>query len=392
MMDTTAVLDLGSETVKVGYAAGVPGESEPRAVLPSCVRAQDNTACWAVHQGQPTNWDAVETILYEAFYSRLGWGIGHEGNLVLVEPLLLPKPEREQLIQLMFETFNCSGLYIQDAAALSLFAVGKQAGITADIGHGKIDIASVVEGVTSAATAIRLDYSGADLTQHFQHALAQQHQQQPQQQPSPAQAQALKCLVSKAATSAAAYKGLVEADSSSGGGAAAAASSKPQQQQQQAAGEQPVTRWSAPESYTLPDGSSFSVACSTAHAVAEALLDPSLLGLQAPGLAHAITDAVVAHPEAVIRKVLLENIHLVGGGATMPGLGTRVLTEVRELTNGNFTPNLTPVPEYMPRATTKYAAWLGGAVVAKVVAAQDQFLGKGEYQELGPAGVYRKCL
>jgi actin-related protein 7 len=341
-----------------------------------------------VYQGQPTNWDAVETILYEAFYSRLGWAIGHEGNLVLVEPLLLPKPEREQLIQLLFETFNCSGLYIQDAAALSLFAVGKQAGITADIGHGKIDVASVVEGVTSAATAIRLDFTGADLTQHFQHTLAQQQQPQQPQQPSIAQAQALKCLVSKAATSAAAYKGLVDADNGRGG-AAAAASSK---QQQAAAGEAPVTRWSAPESYTLPDGSSFTVSCSTSHTVAEALLDPTLLGLQAPGLAHAITDAVVAHPEAPIRKALLENIHLVGGGATIPGLGTRVIQEVRQLTNGNFTPNTTPIPEYMPRTTTKYAAWLGGAVVAKVVAAQDQWLGKAEYQELGPAGVYRKCL
>jgi len=44
------------------------------------------------------------------------------------------------------------------------------------------------------------------------------------------------------------------------------------------------------------------------------------------------------------------------------------------------------------RKTYAPATLPDGAVVAKVVAAQDQWLGKAEYQELGPAGVYRKCL
>lgn len=45
---------------------------------------------------------------------------------------------REQLVQLMFETFNVSGFYASEQAVLSLYAVGRISGCTIDIGHGKI--------------------------------------------------------------------------------------------------------------------------------------------------------------------------------------------------------------------------------------------------------------
>lgn len=47
---------------------------------------------------------------------------------------------REQLVQLMFETFNISGFYASEQAVLSLYAVGRISGCTVDVGHGKIGI------------------------------------------------------------------------------------------------------------------------------------------------------------------------------------------------------------------------------------------------------------
>lgn len=49
---------------------------------------------------------------------------------------------KEQLVQLMFETFNISGFYASEQAVLSLYAVGRISGCTVDIGHGKIGIHS----------------------------------------------------------------------------------------------------------------------------------------------------------------------------------------------------------------------------------------------------------
>ena len=45
---------------------------------------------------------------------------------------------REQLVQLLFETFNVSGFYAAEQAVLSLYAVGRISGCTVDIGHDKI--------------------------------------------------------------------------------------------------------------------------------------------------------------------------------------------------------------------------------------------------------------
>lgn len=47
---------------------------------------------------------------------------------------------REQLVQLMFETFNVSAFYASEQVVLSLYAVGRISGCTVDIGHGKIGI------------------------------------------------------------------------------------------------------------------------------------------------------------------------------------------------------------------------------------------------------------
>jgi len=55
---------------------------------------------------------------------------------------------REQLVQLMFETFNVSGFYASEQAVLSLYAVGRISGCTVDIGHGKIGIITCLAFVT----------------------------------------------------------------------------------------------------------------------------------------------------------------------------------------------------------------------------------------------------
>lgn len=60
--------------------------------------------------------------------------------------LLTPRRDREQLTQLLFEVFNCDGLYFQDQATLSLYATGKLTGCVVDVGHGKVDIATVTDG------------------------------------------------------------------------------------------------------------------------------------------------------------------------------------------------------------------------------------------------------
>ena len=46
--------------------------------------------------------------------------------------------DRERLTQLLFEQFNVAGLFIADAAVLSMYAVGKLSGLMVDVGAGKV--------------------------------------------------------------------------------------------------------------------------------------------------------------------------------------------------------------------------------------------------------------
>lgn len=49
-------------------------------------------------------------------------------------------------------------------------------------------------------------------------------------------------------------------------------------------------------------------------------------------------------------------------------------------------------PEYMPENLSQYSAWVGGAILAKVVFPQNQHVTKADYDENGPSVVHRKCF
>ncbi len=68
---------------------------------------------------------------------QLGWIRGEEGNLLMAEPLLTSRDERERLTHLMFEGFNVSSYFASDQAVLSLFSMGKLSGIVVDMGYDK---------------------------------------------------------------------------------------------------------------------------------------------------------------------------------------------------------------------------------------------------------------
>jgi len=84
---------------------------------------------------------------------------------------------------------------------------------------------------------------------------------------------------------------------------------------------------------------------------------------------------------------------LCGGGSMFPGVGARLLREVRALAPAQLSPGLCGIPEYMPEGTLRHAAWEGGAVLARVAFSQaGGFLTKGDYEEAGPAAVLKKCI
>lgn len=398
------VIDLGSESIKAGFASHVPDAEEPRIITPSLVnmhprgtKATDGTGgriVRFVQRGTVSSLECLDSMLHYLLYEQLGWEKGDEGSVLFVEPLFVGKQEREMLTQLMFEGYNVSGLYLHDAAALSMCAAGKLAGVSVDIGHGKVDIATVSEGVTQAPGATRMSFAGEHLTRLLGQLLAKQ---QPGVQLTVQQLGALKVQCCRAAESSSAFEQLLanplQQQQHQQALQANPPSSDHQTSDQQPPGQdqQQLPPLGSPQEYTLPDGTQITVTTEGAQ-VAEALFCPSqTLGLATPSLTDCIIDCVNELPDQALRRSALDGVLLSGGGACIKGIHERILQDLKSQLPTGLAPKMSFLPEYMLQETPQYTAWLGGAIMAKMVAYNSHWMIKAEYEEIGPSAVHRKC-
>ncbi|KAF3970687.1 hypothetical protein ACB098_11G177000 [Castanea mollissima] len=358
-----AVVDAGSKFLKAGPA--IPDQA-PSMIIPTQMKrmpedgSMDDSSLSEeiiidpVVRGYIRDWDAMEDLLHHVLYSGLGWEMGNEGQILFTDPLSTPKAVREQLVQLMFETFNISGFYASEQAVLSLYAVGRISGCTVDIGHGKIDIAPVIEGAVQHIASRRFEIGGIDLTK----LLAQElHKSNPLVNISMSDVEKIKEQYSCCADDELAYD---------------------------------KTKNSCQiEKHTLPDGQVITIGREK-YTVGEALFQPSLLGLEAHGIVEQLVRSISTVSSDNHRQ-LLENTVLCGGTASMPGFEDRFQKEA-SLCSSAVRPALVKAPEYMPENLTVCSAWVGGAILAKVVFPQNQHITKADYDETGPSIVHRKCF
>ncbi|KAH9774537.1 actin-related protein 7 [Citrus sinensis] len=360
-----AVVDAGSKLLKAGPA--IPDQA-PSMVIPSQMKRMledgsssvDNSTSVEdvtvdpVVRGFIRDWDAMEDLLHHVLYAGLGWEEGNEGQILFTDPLCSPKAVREQLVQLMFETFNISGFYSSEQAVLSLYAVGRISGCTVDIGHGKIDIAPVIEGAVQHIASRRFEVGGMDLTKLLAQELGKTN---PSVNLSLYDVEKLKEQFSCCAEDELAYE---------------------------------KTQKSCEiEQHTLPDGQVIRIG-KERYTVGEALFQPSILGLEAHGIVEQLVHTISTVSSENHRQ-LLENTVLCGGTTSMTGFEDRFQKEAG-LCSSAIRPTLVKPPEYMPENLTLYSAWIGGAILAKVVFPQNQHITKADYDESGPSVVHRKCF
>ncbi|KAH1211159.1 Actin-related protein 7 [Glycine max] len=358
-----AVVDPGSSLLKAGFA--IPDQA-PAMIIPTQMKRMlddgsmtdnltfDDIAVDPVCRGYVRDWDALEDLLHYVLYTGLGWEMGNEGQILFTDPLCTPKANKEQLVQLMFETFNISGFYASEQAVLSLYAVGRISGCTVDIGHGKIDIAPVIEGAVNHIASRRFEFGGVDLTNFLAQELGKSN---PLVNISISDVEKIKQQYSCCAEDELAY--------------------------QKTKGSCPV------ETHTLPDGQVITIGRER-YTVGEALFQPCLLGLEAHGIVEQLVRTISTVSSDNHRQ-LLENTVVCGGTSSMTGFEERFQKESSQSSSA-IRPTLVKPPEYMPENLTMNSAWVGGAILAKVVFPQNQHVTKADYDETGPSIVHRKCF
>ena len=132
--------------------------------------------------------------------------------------------------------------------------------------------------------------------------------------------------------------------------------------------------------YEYPDGSAVYIGNQRIRC-AEALFQPSLLGIQSENVVDIVYKSIM-QCDPSIRDELFGKIILTGGSSLFPGFADRVQKELEILS---------PATKIKISSAGKYSSWLGGSILASLPQ-QPMCITKEEYDESGPSIVNRMCF
>jgi len=357
------VLDNGSGVVKAGFA----GDDAPRAVFQSIVGHDKNTGetyvgqdalekktrcklAYPIEHGIVTDWKDMEMVWRTTFFQELRVE-PNEHPVLLTEPPLNPKANRERMASIMFETFNVPALYIEIQAVLALYASGRTNGVVFDSGDGVSHVVPIYEGFALIHSIKRIDLAGRDLTE-FMMTLLMEHGHSFTTSAEREIVRDIKetlCFVSQN----------FEKDVAVGESSA-----------------------ELERLYTKPDG--YQVVVSTERFKApELLFKPYFIGKEFPGI-HEVIFQAINESDRDVQADLYANIVLSGGTTMFEGLASRLEAEIQGLAKKKVRV-IAPVER-------RYSVWIGGSILSSLTTFQDMWITNTEFSQSGPEILHRKRL
>lgn len=385
-MSSTIVCDNGTGFVKCGFA----GSNFPTSIFPSMVgrpimRFEEKVEnveikdimvgdeasklrsmleiTYPLDNGIVRNWDDALHVWNYAFFEKMKIN-PKNSKVLLTEPPMNPKENREKMVQVMFETYGFQGVYIAIQAVLTLYAQGLLTGVVVDSGDGVTHIVPVYEGFSLPHLTRRLNVAGRNITRYL-----------------------IKLLLLRG------YAFNRTADFET------VRQIKEQfcyvgydlELEKRLALETTVLI----EKYTLPDGRIIKIGAERFEAP-EALFNPNLVDIETPGMGELVFDCI-NKADIDTRAEFYNHIVLSGGSTMYPGLPSRLEKEIRRLyLERVLKGNLQQMQKFKCRIEDpprrKHMVFLGGAVLAEIMKDKTAFwMNKSEYDEQGP-NVLRKCF
>ncbi|KAK9245249.1 actin family [Lipomyces tetrasporus] len=379
------VLDNGTGELKAGFA----GSENPTLFFPSVVGRPKHTRIMAgaleddifigpaaaqhrgllklrypLEHGIVTDWTDMERI-WNYVYTQGLKVLSEEHPVLITEAPLNPRQNRKRTAEIFFETFNVPALFVSVQAVLALYASGRTTGLVLDAGDGVCHSVPVYEGFAVSNAVRRIDVAGRDVTQELavllrKHAGVAMH--------TSAEREIVRQIKEKMCYVALDLrKEEREARKSErrGGPVATGAAA------------------SAADEYTLPDGTVLRLGAERFRAP-EVLFDPSLIGLEYPGIPDMLSECI-AKVDVDLRRPLYGNIVLSGGTTLLRGFGDRLLSEMK-----TRAPKDTKIRIYAP-PERKYSTWIGGSILAGLSTFRKMWVSVDEWHE-NPDLVHIKCI
>jgi len=130
---------------------------------------------YPIRHGQVENWDHMERFWEQSIFKYLRCE-PEDHHFLLTEPPLNPPENRENTAEIMFESFNCKGLYIAVQAVLALAASWTSSkvqdrsltGTVVDSGDGVTHVIPVADGYVIGSSIKHIPIAGLDITRFVQ--------------------------------------------------------------------------------------------------------------------------------------------------------------------------------------------------------------------------------
>lgn len=299
-----------------------------------------------------TNWDDAEKILHHTFYNELRVA-PEEHPVIITEPPLNPKANREKICQIMFETFSVPAFFLVNQAALALYASGRTTGVVVMCGHGNCFVVPVYEGFTLNHATLCLGIGGRDITDYLMKILTERGYSFT----TTAERSLVRDIKEKLCYVTLDFENELQTASSSS---------------------------AIEKSYELPDGQVITIGNERFRAP-EVLFSPAFIGSEEAGLPELVMNSIYLC-DVDLRSNLLSNIVLSGGTSMFPGFSDRISKEITSLAPASARIKVIAPPE------RKYSTWIGGSILGSLSTFRQQWISKEEYDEHGPSIIHRKCL
>jgi len=362
--ETVVIIDNGSGDCKIGLSTGEQPKTFPEVIGKprknwkstlakdayfghEVIEHGDKLAVsYPLENGIIENFENMELLWEHVFIGELDVDPSRH-PVLLTEPPYNPKPNREKMVEIMFETFGVPALNISIQGVLALLGQGRTTGLVLDSGEGVTHTIPVYDGYGLTPGIMRLDLAGRELNTLLAKLLAKEGY----------------CLTTTT------HQHHVRKMKEKYGYCSL----------------DPSSEFAETVHYELPDGQKIPLGDERWKSP-EALFNPSLIGLESPGVGGIIWESI-SRCDIHVRKTLLSNIVLSGGSTMFPGFSERVVKELR-----NFAPTASQANiRIVQSKDQKNAVWTGAQVFASLRSMQeDQWMTIEDYDEYGAASIHDK--
>ncbi|KAJ1965188.1 Actin- protein 6 [Dipsacomyces acuminosporus] len=402
----TLVLDNGSHTIKGGYSGGSGDSQSALRVIPNTVTRTKRTKRVYVadlidkstdlsglyfrspfERGYLVHWDAEIAVWDRIFSNDVFACAPKETHLIATEPVFNFKQIQRAFDEVIFEEYQFASLIRAPATKLATVKaasviygddVEPDCVLVVDVGHAFTYVVPYWNGKQVSAGVRRLDIGGRLLTNYMKETVSFRYWDMMDETYIMNAVKEKCCFVSQDF-----YKDLERARGAGAGGGRSARGNPLGIEYvlpDFAHSKQGFVKGQGGEAEELMTDKQVLPLCNERFAIPEALFHPSDIGLEQGGIHEAVMQAANACPEA-IRGVLLSNILLVGGTASLPGLRQRLQSEVQAMSPYRI---CISTPEDPATWAFRGGQSLAQPAQASDTQATDEWrISRSQYQELG---------